>query len=372
MSKRFSSRQLIEIVLHVVVWGYIFTAPLFTQPQDNINVERLAMRTLFSLALFLTFYLNYFWFIPAYFWRRRFRLFVLSNLVALVMLSSGIETVLHFHLLDYIGLHSPLAHPHPRGEEGGFLTGITVVLFIRNVLTFAFAWGAAMAVRLSVRWHDNERARNEAELGRTEAELLNLKSQISPHFLLNTLNNIYALTAFDTTSAQKAILELSKMLRYQLYKELGSRVSLQKEAEFLHNYIALMQLRISGQVEVVADFNPDDFQGLSIAPHIFISLVENAFKHGISPTKESYIHISLNNDNGLITFLCRNSNFPQKRDDKKSGGIGLQQVERRLQLSYPNAYTWEYGTTPDELEYFSHIEFRAESPHSLNAKSSLL
>lgn len=372
MSNRISNRQIIELVLHVVVWSYIFTAPLFTHPQDSVNVERLAMRTLFSLALFLTFYLNYFWFIPRYFWQRRFRLFVLSNLVALVLLSSSVETVLHFHMLNYIGLHSASAHNVSKEFRGEMSPGIMIVLFIRNILTFAFAWGAAMAVRLSVRWHDNERARNAAELGRTEAELVNLKSQISPHFLLNTLNNIYALTAFDTTRAQKAILELSKMLRYQLYEELGSRVSLQKEAEFLHNYIALMQLRLTRHVEVVADFNPNDFQGLSIAPHIFISLVENAFKHGISPTRESYIHISLINEDGQITFLCRNSNFPKTHENKTPGGIGLQQVERRLQLSYPNTYTWEYGITPDEHEYFSRIVLQADNTTSLNSQSSLL
>lgn len=361
MNTRSQREKVIEIALHIVVWSYIFSSPLFTHPQDNINWERVAVRTLFSSALFLTFYLNYFWFIPRFFLQKRFKTFFLSNLATLLLLSGGVETIFHLHLMAHLGLHVPREHHPGLSHPANRSTGLPIIFFIRNMLTFAFAWGAAMAVRLSLRWYNLDRMQTEAELGRTAAELLNLKSQISPHFLLNTLNNIYALTAFDITRAQTAILELSRMLRYQLYEEQETRVSLQKEAEFLLNYIALMKLRLARHVEVDANFSAQDFAGLYVAPHIFISLVENAFKHGVSPTQPSFIHVSLTHKDEQITFCCHNSNFPKNQDDKSPGGIGLKQVERLLQLYYPNGYYWQHGTNTEQTAYRSTITLKADN-----------
>ncbi len=134
-----------------------------------------------------------------------------------------------------------------------------------------------------------EAARKEAERNRTEAELKNLRNQLNPHFLLNTLNNIYALIAFDTDKAQQAVQELSKLLRYVLYDNQQTYVPLGKETDFIRNYIELMRIRLSSNVQMTTqiDILPDS-QTL-IAPLIFISLIENAFKHGISPTERSFI-----------------------------------------------------------------------------------
>jgi hypothetical protein len=198
-------------------------------------------------------------------------------------------------------------------------------------------------------------ARSKAELERAEAELQSLKSQISPHFLLNTLNNIYALTAIDSVKAQAALLELSKMLRYQLYEEFGSRVSVEREVEFLQNYVALMRLRLNQNVEVTTDFHLVPHKEMNVAPHIFISLVENAFKHGVSTTAPSHVHLRLDCDGQRLNFDCRNSYFPQHKLPSTSGGIGLRLVKSRLELSYPNTHTWEHGIDINRKEYFSRI-----------------
>jgi LytS/YehU family sensor histidine kinase len=189
--------------------------------------------------------------------------------------------------------------------------------------------------------------------------LKNLKNQISPHFLLNTLNNIYALTTFDTERAQHAILELGKLLRYLLYDNQVERVPLSKEVEFLRNYIELMRLRIGKNVDLQVDLDIPQDREVNIAPLLFISLVENAFKHGISATHPSFIHIALSVDAAdTIIFDCRNSNFPKTADDKSGGGIGLQQVRRRLDLAYPEQYIWNNGVDNDV--YFSHIEIKGK------------
>ena len=127
------------------------------------------------------------------------------------------------------------------------------------------------------------RAFDRAERQKTEAELKNLKNQLNPHFLLNTLNNIYALIAFNSDKAQEAVQELSKLLRHVLYDNQQTFVPLEKELDFIRNYVALMRIRLPQQVEVSVNLEVDSGGALQIAPLIFISLIENAFKHGISP-----------------------------------------------------------------------------------------
>lgn len=146
---------------------------------------------------------------------------------------------------------------------------------------------------------------------RTEAELKNLRNQLNPHFLLNTLNNIYALIAFDADKAQTAVQELSRLLRHVLYDNQQNFVTLDKEMDFIRNYIELMRIRLSAnvRVETKIDVRPDS--RTEIAPLIFISLIENAFKHGISPTEPSFIRIHFSESPGEIHCEITNSYHPK-------------------------------------------------------------
>ena len=341
-------------MIHVLSWTYIFLSPLFFTPQNvPVDWRHIMSREFFSLALLLTFYLNYFLLVPKYFLCTRYRIFFLYNILLIIGLS-GLYEVMHTFMVfkfmaQTLGVTSDsqaLLPVHRPPHSPGF----KFFFFFRNIINLAFALGCALAVRLSARWYDAEMARSKAELERAEAELQSLKSQISPHFLLNTLNNIYALT-----KAQAALLELSKMLRYQLYEEFGSRVSVEREVEFLQNYVALMRLRLNQNVEVTTDFHLVPHKEMNVAPHIFISLVENAFKHGVSTTAPSHVHLRLDCDGQRLNFDCRNSYFPQHKLPSTSGGIGLRLVKSRLELSYPNTHTWEHGIDINRKEYFSRI-----------------
>ena len=355
------SSRFIEIAVHVLAWSYVFLSPfLFHHPHEGIVWERVVNSTLFSLILFAVFYLNYFWFIPRYFLQKRNWPFYGVNLVLLVAFAALFEVIIItqiFGLFSETGIFAAYSKGAMQGRPprpAGPMT-FKFVFFVRNLVSIAFIWGAAIAVCLSIRWKESQRALNEAELGRTAAELVNLKTQISPHFLLNTLNNIYSLTSFDTEKAQAAILELSRMLRYQLYESSDRRVSLGKEVDFLNNYIALMRLRLTNNVEVETDFEDVENCSVGVAPHLFISLVENAFKHGVSPVQKSYIRMSLRLQDGKICFLCQNSNYPKLPTDKTPGGIGLSLIERRLKLSYPKDHTWKHGVSDDGLEYSAEL-----------------
>lgn len=190
-----------------------------------------------------------------------------------------------------------------------------------------------------------------------EAELRNLRSQINPHFLLNTLNNIYALTAIDTTRAQNAIQQLSKMMRHMLYDNQESEVVLQNEIQFLDNYVNLMRIRLSQNVDVTFEKDVEDPYA-KVAPLLFISLIENAFKHGVSPTEPSFIHIKMNQKGRDLCFAIENSNHPKTSQDRSGHGIGLQQVQRRLDLSYAGRYEWTKGPTEDGKNYLSTIKIK--------------
>jgi LytS/YehU family sensor histidine kinase len=181
---------------------------------------------------------------------------------------------------------------------------------------------------------------------------------LNPHFLLNTLNNIYALIAFDTDKAQESVQELSKLLRHVLYEDKEQFTALSKEMEFIQSYIELMRIRLSSNVTVVTEYDLDPNSQTPIAPLIFISLVENAFKHGISPTEPSFIKIRFSEVQDTVRCLIQNSNHRKVGYDKSGSGIGLEQVQKRLDLSYPNKYSWHYGLNNDGTEYSSSLEIR--------------
>jgi len=339
----------VETAAHILVWAYMFLSPLlFIRSGERIDWEHYLGGCILPLAACIIFYINYFFLIPHCLLQKgRVSWFCLINVLLILAYVAGDQLQFFFVTLQ----DEKFAH---RGPDDHDLPP-RVLFILRNSLLLIFFIGMSVAIRLSMKWRQSERARAEAELRRSQAELKNLKNQINPHFLLNTLNNIYALTAFDQDKAQQAIMELSRLLRYMLYENQTDRVSLSKEIEFLKSYIALMRLRIYDKVDVKVDIDVPEDEDIPIAPLIFISLIENAFKHGISPTAQSYVHIKLHATRERLIFICANSNFPKTKADKAPGGIGLKQVAQRLELSYPGRYKWTAGTSPDGREYRSEI-----------------
>ena len=185
-----------------------------------------------------------------------------------------------------------------------------------------------------------KRQLKEEKQKRTEAELEWLKNQLNPHFLFNTLNNISSLIQLDADKAQDAIAQLSDLLRYAMYETRHEMVPLQGEVEFMQNYIELMKLRCNDRTEVRSQFSTPNAQ-LQIAPLLFVSLIENAFKHGVSSNRDSRIDITLTNDEHQLTFVCENTNFPKNDTDRSGSGIGLENTRRRLDLIYKDRYMWE-------------------------------
>ena len=203
--------------------------------------------------------------------------------------------------------------------------------------------GMNLAIKLYFRQRGDREKMKRLEKQNLEQQLEYLKYQINPHFFMNTLNNIHALVDIDPEKAKTTILELSKMMRFVLYEGNKQRVPLDREIAFLHNYIKLMKLRYTDKVRITVD-TPEAVPNSEIPPLLFITFVENAFKHGVSYQQESFIDIKIEVGSQL-SFTCSNSRIPKEED--KHGGVGLQNVKQRLDLIYGNSYSLDISDQTD-------------------------
>ena len=327
---------------HLAFWAFLFLSPLTYWRGTGFNFVHYMLTCMQPLVVMVVFYLNYLVLAPKLFVAGKHRYDLLINVVLL----SSLGTLVHYWM-DFV---NGMFVPGYRDQD----TVGTLSYIARDVLNLAIFAAGATALALARRWVTADQKLKEMEAARAQAELRNLRNQINPHFLLNTLNNIYALTAFDTAKAQEAIQELSKMMRHILYDYQKPMIPLKEEIDFLENYVKLMRIRLPQSVEVT--FNAVQPTGtVEVAPMILISLVENAFKHGTSPTEKSFVHINISTNGQQLICDIQNSNNPKTASDHSGHGIGLQQVERRLQLAYPDRYTWEQGTRDNDKTYYSTI-----------------
>lgn len=334
------------MAIHVISWLLVLGFPLVMADWGgNFNWKRCIRDEMLPVSSLIVFYINYVWLVPRYFLNKKVRRFFLLSLVVVVVMS----LLLHFGL-GYLFLPEPRIIP---GTDARVPLMPSWFFLSRHLMMMVFVTGLSTAIRISFRWREAEEQLLEAEQEKTEAELMNLKNQVSPHFLLNTLNNIYALIAFNRDKAQEAVLELSRLLRHMLYENQSALVSLAKELEFINHYISLMRIRLSDSVKLTVKLEAGS-RPLDVAPLIFISLIENAFKHGISPTEASFIDIEIQGDDeGYIRCRITNSNFPKFANDKSGSGIGLEQVHRRLELIYAGRYDWQKSVSEDGRKYTS-------------------
>ncbi|MEA4950410.1 MAG: histidine kinase [Petrimonas sp.] len=324
------------VIVHILLWSMIIVAPYFFIDRERIFRWDLFIRSLpDTLGLLLVFYVNYFVLIKQFLFKGKTKEFIFYNLLLII----AAATLMHFGN-DLLRLINPEHVP----RRGGHRFKPSPWLFIiRNLTTLVTMVGLSVALRMTFRWFEVENERKELEKAKSEAELQNMKNQISPHFLLNTLNNIYALIEFNPSKARQAVLDLSKLLRHILYDNDKPLVPLQQEVDFIKNYVDLMRIRLADNVTLSTQLSVKTDSETPIAPLIFISLIENAFKHGISGDKPSFIDISLSEmPDGKVKFISRNSHYPKSEADKSGSGIGLELVKKRLEMVYPGRYQWDF------------------------------
>jgi two-component sensor histidine kinase len=355
----------LTIVMHVIAWGFLFFFPFLMMSRGGMEISfsDYFWRNVPYYIIYITFfYLNNNLLIPRLLLKRKYWLYVLVLVVV-----AGIASFLSglFHMVELTGMFEsirdrmPFDYPDYINEEEMAKWSMRTIMG-RDFFIMGLVATITAVVRVIEALNKLESNKREVERQRTESELQQLRSQINPHFLLNTLNNIYALIAFDSDKAQEAVQELSQLLRHVLYDNKENFTTLQKEMDFMKSYIELMRIRLSSNVTVETTYDLKENNQTPIAPLIFISLVENAFKHGISPTEPSYIKIFFSEKLGYVRCEIKNSNHRKVGYDKSGSGIGLEQVQKRLDLMYPGKYTWHYGLSDDGKEYTSSLEINTK------------
>ncbi len=363
-------------LLHIAIWVVLFGMPFFSPRPGHplhggVDYSRFAVPL---VSFFIVFYVNYFFLIKKYLYEKKLTGFILWNilLVALAGLAvhlffrNGFIPVQDSFRPDFdgggprgpggpasgtgrpdFGPGSPGGpRPGSKGRPGPRPWLDNMGFISRNVIIYLGVIGLAVAVRMTERWYKDESKRQEMEKAATEAELSALKSQVNPHFLFNTLNNIYSLIQIDQDKAQEAVHDLSGMLRYVLYESEKSSVPLEREIAFLKDYIKLMSMRCPSNVKLEVSL-PESGSDTKVAPLLFIPLVENAFKHGISSSEPSSIRIEMTEVGEYVSFLVENTSFPKNSSDRSGSGIGVKNLCRRLDMLYPGRYSYDYGTHGD-------------------------
>ncbi|MDE6452034.1 MAG: histidine kinase, partial [Odoribacter sp.] len=272
--------KVLQYIIQIIGWGIVFGFPLFftwkeADPLTWVKYLGYVCVPVFSMIIF---YFNYFVLIDRVLFARGLIQFLLVNLLLFVVLSLLLDVWYGYYFVHVLG---------DKHHHGG---PPNIMFVLRNCLTMALTAALSVAIRMTEKWHTIEDEKKELEKARAEAELQNLKSQLNPHFLFNTLNNIYSLIAIDPDRAQYAVHDLSRLLRHVLYEDRQPFVSLDQELVFMKSYIELMGLRFSDKVDLRVEL-PVDGKGILVAPFLFITLIENAFKHGVSPTEKSFVHI---------------------------------------------------------------------------------
>ena len=224
------------------------------------------------------------------------------------------------------------------------------------VVVLILMLAANLGIKLYFRQRHDQRQLAELEHKNLEQQLEYLKYQLNPHFLMNTLNNIHALVDIDPEQAKEAIIDLSKILRYVLYESNQERVPMSKEREFMENYTMLMRMRYGDKLSFSTSLL-DDVTGISVPPLLFVSFVENAFKHGVSYQKPSFIAISSKrykdkHGHDRLLWTCRNSKHakPETTTIPRQGGVGMANIRQRLDLIYENNYSLGINDGADTYE----------------------
>ena len=326
-----------RMVVMKFVTHFIVLVIIFILPEVLLSWGRSMPKFVYvhTLGYILVFYLNYYLLIDRFLFKRNRKwLYFVSNL-----------SFVFCYLFIIFGVHCmypPVSPPgtdaHLMLPEDWYKRGI-MNLFSRDFVMMVLSIGTSVALKLSEKWMGWQQREQQMAAEQKEMELKNLKNQLNPHFLFNTLNNIYALIGISPERAQYAVHELSQLLRYVLYDN-DKNVPLDKEMLFVKNYIELMRLRLnSNMVTLNVDIQETRGVGLMIAPLLFVSLVENAFKHGVSASSKSLIDISITVNNGIAVCKVVNSYFPKDEGDRSGKGIGLVNLRRQLSILYNGRHT---------------------------------
>ncbi|HXI00461.1 MAG TPA: sensor histidine kinase [Sphingobacteriaceae bacterium] len=316
-----------KIFLHGIIWTALIAVIMVIATRgQSVRYQTIVIFGYYGLINILIFYINYLLILPTFLNARRYWACAISILVLIIAFGFA-KTGIAIIFKEFLLVRGPKAAVYNVNLRDYFLS----TLFVSGFFVFM-----STAIKFMMDWFVNEKERRGLENEKLIAELAFLRSQINPHFLFNCLNNIYSLSYQKSEKTPEAILKLSEIMRYMLYESNDPRVDLGKEIRYLENFIELQKLRFKSDFYVQLNIEGSNVHQ-QIVPLVLISFVENAFKHGVITDPENPIKINIVIDIGRLIFMIENKTSVQNKD--VTGGIGLSNVRRRLDLLYPEKYT---------------------------------
>lgn len=346
-----NKNQLYEVIFHILFWVIHFVYRLYlmgyfyTYDSDEFYTQSLLLPVRIGATYFTIYFV-----LRRYLFRKRLPGFLFWLIVSVIVTVFIRRIVLYEVIFSFA--------PQLNYDQIVFWNFKSIthsVIYIYPVITLA------VIIYVVLEWFKKEKLRLETQKEKLEAELKYLKNQINPHFLFNTINNIYSLVLEKSTKAPAALLKLSDMLNYLLYESNTDKIHLSKEIQNLQDYIELEKFRYGDKLKVI--FNYEVRSGdLSIPPLLLLPFVENSFKHGAGESlKNSWIHITLNEENHHLIFKVENSvdeNVAIKNGE--NGGIGLSNVKKRLELMFHNKHKLKTLKSSESFIMILQLDLRNE------------
>lgn len=325
----------IRVMQHLIFWFsasffWLFTMFVGSNFKTILKIEPFIITFIFNACFAIAVYVNLYILIPYLLKLRQFILYAISLIIVALLVSLFIDLIMVFPLQSLVkdeGMFSSLSF------WVLFNLAFITIMYIGVTTFFSFVREWFILQKISSKLQNVEKAK-------LEAELKALKTQINPHFLFNTLNSIYSLALYKSDKTPSTILQLSDMMRYILYECNERYVLLEKELYFIRNYIDLQRIRLNENVPVSLEIIGQVKEQL-IAPLLLEPIIENAFKHGMKGrTSENFINITINldSDKEIIFEVVNSYNKEWKDPERENKGIGVKNVQRRLELLYPDMH----------------------------------
>ena len=366
MRQKVLNIKIIELVVFVVIWMVIFYLPFYNNRFFNtVNWDRVIVEWIRMFSFLLIFVLNAFIFVPKFLFQKKYWGYIGLTFVVIILVV-GVSVLLGIYYTPVRPMVMPPMNlgpgmpPMELGADMPVPLGFQVVapieqksifmIILDNLIISILVVGAGTAFKMMSLWLNEEGRRKDVEKEQLKTELALLRHQVSPHFFMNTLNNIHALIDINTETAKDAIIRLSTLMRYLLYDTAHGQTSLKKEIEFIESYITLMQLRFSKKVTITLNV-PNNIPDIQIPPMLFISFLENSFKHGVSYQAESFVSFDLALVDNKLHCCIKNSKHKSKENlDKSYSGIGLTNIKKSLALLFDKSYTLDIMENDKEFE----------------------
>ncbi len=339
--KHSNTNKVPENAIYLILWILVFTIPVFLSNNGNgIDWVPVVHQSIRIFPFFLIFLVNNF--VLFYFFRKNnIQKYLVFTAIAIILVSF----LGSFNREIFELLHIPQPPRPPRAPLPPEIMFIYDILL--NLVFSILVIGLNNAIKMAFGFLQDKKDYEQLQKENLENQLSLLQHQINPHFFMNTLNNIHALIDYDKEIAKNAVIKLSKLMRALLYE--NENYTLQKEINFIQDYIELMKIRVNQNVEIRFDY-PENIPDVSFPPLLFISFIENSFKHGIMPVGKSFIHVLFSIENDFLHAEIINSKAFKIKYKTAHDSIGLNNSKKRMALIYDKNYNFDVKETDTTFE----------------------